>query len=99
MSLLGKQCIIETHSEYLVNRLRFRAASAPPEKDITPNIKMYFVEKQGNSSSFREVMVNEYGAILDWPEGFFDQSQWEAEEILRAASKKRKSYREGKQDA
>ncbi|MCB0556894.1 MAG: DUF3696 domain-containing protein [Phaeodactylibacter sp.] len=37
------------------------------------------------------MVINEYGAITDWPEGFFDQSQHEAEEILRAATLKRKS--------
>jgi predicted ATPase len=79
--------------------LRFRAAAAPPEKSITSNMKMYFVEKQQNCSSFREVVVNEYGAIPDWPEGFFDQSQLEAEEILRAASRKRKDRRERKENA
>ncbi len=93
IALMGKQCIIETHSEYFINRLRFRAAAAPPERDITSNIKMYFVEKQQNCSSFREVVVNEYGAIPDWPEGFFDQSQREAEEILRAAMLKKQTKR------
>jgi len=90
MSLLGKQCILETHSEYLVNRLRFRAAAAEA-RDIANRIRMYFVEKQGDSSSFRPVIVNEFGAISDWPQGFFDQSQNEAEEILRAATRKRQA--------
>lgn len=90
MSLLGKQCILETHSEYLVNRLRFRAAAAEAG-EVANRIKMYFVEKQGDSSIFRPVIVNEFGAIGDWPEGFFDQSQNEAEEILRAATRKRQA--------
>ncbi len=94
MSLLGKQCVLETHSEYLVNRLRFRAAAAETT-EIANRMKMYFVEKQGDSSTFRPVVVNEYGAIGDWPEGFFDQSQNEAEEILRAATRKRQA-REGR---
>jgi len=90
MSLLGKQCILETHSEYLINRLRFRAAAASTD-DVSKAIRMYFVEKVGDSSTFRSVVVNEFGAIMDWPEGFFDQSQSEAEEILRAATRKRQS--------
>jgi predicted ATPase len=90
MSLLGKQCVLETHSEYLISRLRFRAAAAE-SGDIASRIKMYFVEKQGDSSNFRPVLVNEFGAIADWPEGFFDQSQTEAEEILRAATRKRQA--------
>jgi predicted ATPase len=93
MALLGKQCLIETHSEYLINRLRYRAASQGDDNRITSNLKMYFVEKRDGCSSFREVRVNEYGAILDWPEGFFDQSQLESESILRAAVTKRKHKR------
>ena len=94
MSLLGKQCIIETHSEYIINRLRFRAASAPGN-ELSSLVRIYFVEKQEGVSSFREVQVNEYGAIVDWPDGFFDQSQSEAEEILRAATLKRKKAQRG----
>jgi len=90
MSLLGKQCILETHSEYLINRLRFRAASSSDD-EVSKKIVMYFVEKPADTSVFRRVIVNEYGAIADWPEGFFDQSQNEAEEILKAATRKRQS--------
>jgi hypothetical protein len=90
MSLLGKQCVLETHSEYLINRLRFRAAAAGTD-DISKAIRMYFVEKPEDTSVFRQVVVNEFGAIPDWPEGFFDQSQSEAEEILRAATRKRQA--------
>lgn len=88
--LAGKQCLIETHSEYLINRLRFRAAAEETTNRVTENLKIYFVEKKNGASGFRDVKVNEYGAILDWPEGFFDQSQSEAESILRAAAAKKK---------
>lgn len=94
IALTGKQCLIETHSEYLINRLRYRAAAEENSNRVTENLKMYFVEKIGGSSNFREVKVNEYGAILDWPEGFFDQSQFESESILCAAAAKRKIQRE-----
>lgn len=89
IALLGKQCIVETHSEYLISRLRFRVAAAQSEA-LESNIKLYFVEKDGDASRFRPVVVNRYGAIQDWPEGFFDQSQREAEEILKVAMRKKK---------
>lgn len=96
MTQLGKQCVIETHSEYLINRIRYRAAAAVKANPWVEAVKMYFVEKGQQGSSFREVTINEFGAILDWPEGFFDQSQREAEAILRAAASKRRPKR-GKQ--
>lgn len=91
MALSNKQCIVETHSEYFIDRLRFRIAAASPEKELNSQIKIYFVEKPSQGSSFREVMINEYGAISDWPEGFFDQSQQQAEAILTAALVKKRA--------
>lgn len=96
MALMKKQCIIETHSEYLINRLRFRAAAAAPEKPVADQMTIYFVEKRDGKSHFRPVIVNDYGAIQDWPEGFFDQSQREAEETLKQAMKKRQQTRGSK---
>ena len=102
MTLCDKQCIVETHSEYLIDRLRFRIAAAEPdnedEEPLNEKVKIYFVENQSQSSSFREVVINEYGAIQDWPEGFFDQSQQQAEEILRFATRKRQVKRQSKVD-
>ncbi len=88
MALMDKQCLIETHSEYLINRLRFRAAAANAD-EVTKRLTIYFVEKKNNRSEFRPVVVNEFGAIPDWPDGFFDQSQDEAEQIIREATRKR----------
>lgn len=92
MALSNKQCIVETHSEYLIDRLRFRIAAAEGNT-LTDQAKIYFVEKPQVASTFREVKINEYGAISEWPEGFFDQSQQQAEDILRAAAIKRKATR------
>lgn len=91
MALCSKQCIIETHSEYFIDRLRFRIAAATPEKELNSQTKIYFVEKPLQGSVFREVVINEYGAISDWPEGFFDQSQQQAEAILTAALAKKRA--------
>ena len=93
MALCNKQCIVETHSEYFVDRLRYRIAAGSTENELNRQTKIYFVEKDSQESSFREVVINEFGAIPDWPEGFFDQSQKQAENILLAAAKKRLANR------
>jgi len=90
MGQVGKQCLVETHSEYLVNRLRLRIAKAE-NSEILKLVRMYFVERKGNTSLFREVTPNQYGAVLDWPTGFFDEGTLQAESIIRAASEKRRS--------
>ena len=89
LAMSDKQCLIETHSEYIVDRIRYRIAAdtcAPSIADLTG---LYFAEKSDNGSTFREIEINDYGAIVDWPEGFFDQSCQQATDILRAAHKKR----------
>lgn len=84
----GRQCIVETHSEYLINRLRLRAAE--DETDTLAGIfSLYYVSKDNGSTRYNRISVNEYGAIPEWPDGFFDESPREAERILRAALKKR----------
>lgn len=90
MGQLGKQCLIETHSEYLVNRLRLRIAEAQGDAALKL-VKIYFVEREGNVSRFREVKANEYGAILEWPAGFFDEGALQAESIIRLGTEKRSS--------
>lgn len=86
----GRQCVVETHSEYLINRLRRRIAEAPGTT-VQRLIQIYFVERVGGRSVFRAVEPNEYGAIPDWPKGFFDQGPDEAQLIIQAATKKRQA--------
>jgi hypothetical protein len=84
MALAGRQCILETHSEHIINRMRWRIASSETDS-ISQTLRIYFVERTDVGARFREVEVNSYGAIAEWPAGFFDQSQREIERILRSA--------------
>jgi predicted ATPase len=106
MILCKKQLVIETHSEYIINRLRLRAINWSTEKPINELINIYFTEnikedknnyKKGNTL-FRPIKINEYGAISDWPEGFFDESSESADEIFNAASIKWKQKQEKNND-
>ena len=51
-------------------------------------MKMYFVEKRGDTSMFRPVVVNSSARYRTGPTVSFDQSQKEAEATLKAADKK-----------
>ncbi|MFC7489836.1 MULTISPECIES: AAA family ATPase [unclassified Knoellia] len=82
------QCLIETHSEYIINRLRLRAASS--ESGLHKKIKLYFVEQVDSQTRYRDVRISEFGTFTDWPIGFFDESHREAEAILRAGMAKRR---------
>lgn len=87
-NILNKQCIVETHSEYLINRLRYLIAIS--EKDsLSRDSILYFVEKEGAYSKYNEIRINKYGVIKDWPKGFFDESEKLASKMLQAAMNKR----------
>lgn len=96
-SITERQCIIETHSEYIINRLRLRIAQSPDSKLIHSNF-LYFVNKVQNYSVFEKVDINRFGAIPNWPEGFFDQTDKEIEKILIAASNKSKKEKSSMED-
>ena|GEM_PF-1097075 len=86
----GRQCIVETHSEYLINRIKRRNVEAEGTS-LMDKTMIYFVERDQDGTQFRRVQPNEYGAILDWPKGFFDEGPAEAELLMRAAMRKRKN--------
>jgi predicted ATPase len=89
MTMLQKQCIVETHSEYLINRLRYRAAMSKGD-EFSKQVIMYFVEKEKGHSTYRPIRINRFGVIEDWPKGFFDENEENATAILKAAMDKRK---------
>lgn len=92
MSVSGRQLIIETHSEYLINRLRLRIAEDDTES-VSSLIKIIYAERRNGKTEFREITPNTYGSFDDWPDDFFDQAPKETEKILRAAMAKRKRRR------
>lgn len=92
MTMLKKQCIVETHSEYLINRLRFRAAISEGDR-ISRDINIYFVEKDKGHSCYKLIKINKFGVIEDWPKGFFDENEDNAAAILKAIMSKKKRER------
>lgn len=89
LTMLDKQCIVETHSEYLINRLRYQSALSKND-EISSNTIIYFVEKHDIHSEYRPIKINKFGVIEDWPEGFFDENEENAAALLRASVIKRK---------
>lgn len=87
LTKVGKQCIVETHSEYLVNRIRRRVAEDETSA-LEKEAQIYFAERKDGKSSFRALNLDEFGALTEWPDGFFDDGPNEAELIMRAALRK-----------
>lgn len=89
MNALGKQCILETHSEYLINRLRYLVAKTDDDK-IAKETMIYFVEKEEGHSIYRDITINKYGVIDKWPRGFFDEGEDLATMIMKAGIEKKR---------
>lgn len=98
MALQGKQCVVETHSEYMIERFRRRIAESNDDtlRDIT---KIHFLKQTDGITIVEPIKISEYGAIKEWPADFFDQSDRETEKILSAAAKKRKLAKDKREKA
>jgi predicted ATPase len=89
MAGAGRQVIVETHSEYLISRLRLRVADDESDR-VRQTVGLLFAERTEGSTTYRQVETNEYGGLENWPVGFFDQSAEESRKILQAAVEKRR---------
>jgi predicted ATPase len=63
---------------------------------FTDNLKEDNKEYKAGNTTFRKLEINEYAAMSDWPEGFFDESSKTADEIIKAASLKWKQEKSDK---
>ena len=85
----GRQLIVETHSEYMISRLRRRIVE-DADDELLGLAKVVFAERDRETglSSYREVELSPYGAIEEWPAGFFDQAAEEERAIILGGVKK-----------
>jgi energy-coupling factor transporter ATP-binding protein EcfA2 len=86
----GRQLIVETHNEHLVNRLRFQIAKDPSDETHSL-IRLVFAENDDGVTSYREPVINQYGGLGDdWPKGFLDLTATESQALVRESLAKRK---------
>jgi predicted ATPase len=79
----GRQIIIETHSEHLVNRLRLHVAQ-DETSETSDHVQLLFAEQESGVTSYRTSQINPLGGLSeDWPRGFLDVGSEEAGQLLR----------------
>lgn len=88
LSKCNKQCLIETHSENLVSQIRYHIVQAGGMEKS--DCMIYFVnqDEQG-AAQFERVEISPQGNILNWPEGFFDETMLQEDRITAASIRKR----------
>jgi predicted ATPase len=89
ISKTGRQIILETHSEYLITRLRLRTVQNPEISDL---FKIVFAENNGETGTqYNSVEVDENGSLETWPDGFFDEASSDMEQLVQHLINKKKS--------
>lgn len=81
--------IVETHSEHFILRLRRLVAE---ERLQAKDVGLYFVERAGDTSSVREVPIENNGHISAeaWPKGFFGETLQESMALALAQAERSK---------
>jgi len=78
--------------EDLLNRLRLRVAEDEYE-NTEELVRIWYATRKDGQTTFKAMEPDRYGSFDEWPEGFFDQSPRESEQILRAVARKRRSQK------
>ena len=88
LSQCSKQCLIETHSENLVNQLRYHIVAAGGQEKS--DCIIYFVDQdEKGATQFEPVEISPQGNILNWPSGFFDETMHQEDKITAESIRKR----------
>ena len=76
----GVQFILETHSEHLFRRMQTLVAKDEISQE---DAALYFVEKENSRAKLKELRIDDYGRISDWPDKFFGDAIGETQELAR----------------
>lgn len=79
----GKQVLIETHSEHIVNGLRVLVAE-DESGTLASNSRIYFIDAQRETPSVHELTIADDGTVPDWPMSFFGEAINLSGRLLRA---------------
>ena len=85
------QIVVESHSEHLLRRFQRRVAE---EEASSKNIKLYFVSREEGRAEAKDLSLNEWGEIENWPDEFFGDEMGEISAIAEASLKRRLEQRQ-----
>lgn len=83
MAKAGKQLILETHSEHIVNTIRVLAAE-DETGEIAAMSKIYFVDAGQVHPKIHDLSIQPDGTVPDWPPNFFGEALALTGRLLRA---------------
>ncbi len=80
------QLIIETHSEHFLRRLQRRIAE---DKVSDQQVSVYFANVSKTPATLDPLVIDTYGNIKNWPDGFFGDEMEDITEQAKAGMRKR----------
>jgi predicted ATPase len=85
MALFGRKIIIETHSEYIIDKLIYHCIKSSKAREATG---LYWVTNNQGNSKVEPVFYDDLGYVINAPEGFLSEKVALAEELATLRFKK-----------
>ena len=76
----GRQIVVETHSEYLITRLRLRTVQNPSNAELF-NI-VFATNAPDEGTTYSSTTVDSNGSLNTWPDGFFEEATSDLEKLM-----------------
>lgn len=94
MILSGKNVLLETHSDHIINRIARRVIEDENDRIVSKSNILFF-EQGYEGSTIKEIEIDPLRGVINWPKGFFDQSTDEKSIIIEESIKKRRKLVQG----
>jgi len=91
--LAGKQVLLETHSEHMVNAVRVLVAEQD-RGNLTGRCNIFYIRASGDGPQVQPLSIDANGSVSEWPYEFFGEAANLAGRLLRAQKKIREMNKE-----
>ena len=88
--LAGKQVLLETHSEHMVNAVRVLVAEEE-KGSLDGRCNIFYVRAAGDGPQVQPLSIEANGAVAEWPYEFFGEAATLAGRLLRAQKRYRQA--------
>lgn len=83
MTIAGRQVLIETHSEHIVNAVRVISAEDETGK-LSSSFGIFFIDAETGNPHVHEMSIKPDGTVTEWPTHFFGEAASLTGRLLRA---------------
>jgi len=80
----GRQVIVETHSDHLVNAIRIAVKNGAAREGLASDqVSINFFSQKDGRTTIDPIPIDESGRLERWPVGFFDQTAQSLLELMK----------------